>query len=319
MLKWLYIGTNLPVWPEFYPYILHDLKAFRTKSLLLKEEGNIAGHVLVFHEDAEILFFGFFGVFNDEHEKIEFLLNKLIEYGKQHNFHKIIGPINIPIPIYGWGFLEKGSAANLFVGKPTNLPIYQEMFFQKGFTLKTKELSLEGPLKDFNSKILNNFDSENYEMFQPKSWEEVLNFKTRFFKLNTNLPRTSVITPGIQYLYENYIKFIKQYGDLFMIVFLKYKITGDIVGCFFSIPNPFRKNKSDIYDSVEAFIILLEKEHQGKGLGWLLSLFTAKKGWDNNIRYTSSPIEKNVKRSIRITKKYGLKHKRTHLILEYSI
>ena len=319
MLKWLYIGTNLPVWPEFYPYILHDFKAFRTKSLLLKEEGNIAGHVLVFHEDAEILYFGFFGVFNNEHEKIEFLLNKLIDYGKQHNFHKIIGPINIPIPIYGWGFLEKGSAANLFVGKPTNLPIYQEMFFQKGFTLKTKELSLEGPLKDFNSKILNSFDSENYEMFQPKSWEEVLNFKPRFFRLHTNLPRESVITPGIQHLYENYIEFLKQYGDLFLIIFLKYKITGDIVGCFFSIPNPFRKNKSDIYDSVEAFIILLEKEHQGKGLGWFLTLYSAKKGFDNNIRWNSTPIENNVKRSIRIAKKYGMEHKRTHLILEYSI
>jgi len=129
ILKWLYIGTNLPVWPEFYPYILHDLKAFGTKSLLLKEEENITGHVLVFHEDTEILYFGFFGVFNNEGEKIEFLLNKLIDYGKQHNFYKIIGPINIPIPIYGWGFLEKGSVANLYIGKPSNLPIYQEMFF----------------------------------------------------------------------------------------------------------------------------------------------------------------------------------------------
>jgi len=309
----------MPVWPEFYSYILHDLKAFQTKSFLLKEEGNITGHVMVFHEDEEILYFGFFGVINDEQEKIDFLLNKLIDYGKQHKFYKIVGPINIPIIIYGWGFLEKGSVANIFVGKPTNLPIYQEMFFQEGFKVKTKELTLEGPVKKLNAKILNNFDSQNYEMFQPKSWEEVLNFKPKFFILNTNLPRDSVITPGTQHLYENYVKFIKQYGDLFMIIFLKYKITGDIVGCFFSIPNPFRKNKSDIYDSFEAFIILLEKEHQGKGLGWYLTLFSAIKAWDNNIRFNSSPIENNVKRSIRIAKKYGLKHRRTHLILEYSI
>lgn len=282
-------------------------------------DDNITGHVLVFNENAEVLYFGFFGVLNHGKNKICFLLKKLIEYGKLNKFSKIVGPLNIPIAIYGWGFMEKGSEASIYVGKPINLPIYQELFFHEGFTLKTKELSLEGSVIKINSKILNSFDSKNYEMFHPKSWEEVLNFKTRFFRLNQNLPRESVITPGTQHLYENYIEFIKQYGDLFMIIFLKYKITGDIVGCFFSIPNPFRKNESDIYDSCEAFIILIEKEHQGKGLGWFLSLYSAIEAWDNNIRYNSSPIEKNVKRSIRIAKKYGLEHKRTHLILEYSI
>ncbi|GAH40524.1 unnamed protein product, partial [marine sediment metagenome] len=170
------------------------------------------------------------------------------------------------------------------------------------FILKTKELSLEGPLIEFSSKFLKSFTRENYEMFNPKSWEEVLSFKPNFFRLITNLPRDSVITPGTQHLYENYVDFVKLYGNLFLISFLKYKITGDIVGCFFSIPNPFRKNKSDIYDSVEAFIILLEKEHQGKGLGWLFSLFSAKKGWDNNIRWNSTPIENKVKRSLKTFK-----------------
>ena len=246
-------------------------------------------------------------------------MNNLIEYGKVNKFSKIIGPINIPTAIYGWGFMDEGSEASVYIGKPINLPIYQELFFHKGFMLKTKELSLEGPVIKIDSRFLNNFDSEKYEMFHPKSWEEVLNFKSRFFDLNSNLPLESVITPGTQHLYEDYIDFIKQYGDLFMIIFLKYKITGDIVGCFFSIPNPFRKNESDTYDSLEAFIILLEKEHQGKGLGWLLTLYSAKAAWDNNMRYNSSPIENNVKRSIRIAKKYGQEHKRTHLILEYSM
>jgi GNAT superfamily N-acetyltransferase len=246
-------------------------------------------------------------------------LNNLIEYGKKKKFSKIIGPVNIPAIIYGWGFMEKGSEASIFIGKPINPPIYQEEFFHKGFTLKTKELSLEGPVIKLDSKFIESFTPENYELFHPKSWEEVLSFKPKFYRLKSNLHQDSVISPGTQHLYETYVEFVKTYGGLFQIIFLKYKITGDIVGCFFSIPNPFRKNEGDIYDSCEAFLILLDKEHQGKGLGWLLSLFTAKEGWDNNIRYTSSPIEKNVKRSIRITKRYGLEHKRTHLILEYSI
>jgi len=319
ILKWLYLGTNLPVWPEFYPYILHDLKAFQTKSLLLKEEGNIAGHVLIFHEDAEILYFGFFGVFNDELKKIEFLLNKLIDYGKQHNFHKIIGPVNIPIPIYGWGFLEKGSVANLYVGKPTNLPIYQEMFFQKGFKVKTKEITLEGPILKPGRKIMRACDIKNYEFFHPKNWEEVLKFKKDFFKLNENLPPESVITPGTEYLYENYIKFIRQYGDLFLINLLRYIPDNQIVGCLFCIPNPFRKNEEGDFDSGVAFIILINKKQQKQGLGGLLMLYTANEAWKNNLRYNATPFEISSIRSIKLTKKFGFKHKRTHLILEYLI
>ena len=163
------------------------------------------------------------------------------------------------------------------------------------------------------------FTPENYEMFNPKSWEEVYSFKPTFFKLVKNLPRTSVITPGTEKQYENFLDFIKTYGDLFLIAYLRYKITNEIVGCFFLIPNPFRESKNNTYDSCESYLILLENEHQGKGLGWVLSLFAAKIGWENNMRYTSAPIEKNVKRSIRITKKIGLEHMRTHLILEYLL
>jgi hypothetical protein len=315
----LYIGTELPIWPEFNQYIIHDLKTFQAKSFLLTEDGNITGHVLLFNENDEILYFGFFGVLNHEKNKIDFLLNSLIEYGKHNKFSKIIGPVNIPTFIYGWGFMEKGSEASIFIGKPINPPIYQEVFFHKGFTLKTKELSFEGPVIKVNSKILKNFNSENYEIYSPESWEEVLSFKPNFYRLKSNLPRESIITPGTQHLYESYVDFVKTYGGLFLIVFLKYKITDDIVGCWFIIPNPFRKNKSDIYDSCEGYIVLLEKEHQGKGLGLLLSLYSAIGVWDNNIRYNSSPIESNLKRSIRLAKKFNQKHKRTHVILEYSI
>ena len=277
------------------------------------EDGNISGHVLIFNTNTDILYFGFFGVLNHNKEKISFLVNKLVEYGRKNSFSKIIGPINIPTAIYGWGFMQEGSETSLYIGKPINLPIYQDLFLHEGFTIRAEELSLEGPVIRIDSKLLNSFDSKNYEVYHPQSWEDVLNFKPRFFELYTNLPSRSVLTPRTQQLYEDYVELIKKYGDLFMIIFLRYKITGNIVGCFFSIPNPFRKN------SLAAFIILIDKEHQGKNLGWLLTIYSGKEAWDNNMRYNSSPIEKNEKRSIKIAKKYGQELKRTHLILEYQI
>ena len=309
----------MPVWAEFYPYILYDINIFHTKSLLLLEDDNIAGHVLIYHEDTETLYFGFFGVLNHEHKKIDFLISRLIDYGKKNNFLKIKGPINIPIFLYGWGFLEKNSNTNLYIGKPVNPPLYQDLFFQKGFIVKTKELSLEGPVLDFNRKMLSNYDAKNYEMTHPRNWKEALDFKQTFFKLNANLPPGSVITPGINNLYENFAEFLKNYGHLFMITFLRYKPTNQIVGSFICLPNPFRKNNRGIYDSYVAFSILIDKEHQGRGMGGILALTAVNEASKNEIRYNATPVESNAFRSISICKKFGLKIKRAHLILEYQI
>jgi len=309
----------LPIWAEFYPYILYDINIFHTKSLLLLEDGNIAGHVLIYHEDAETLYFGFFGVLNHEHKKIDFLISRLIDYGKMNNFLKIKGPINIPIFLYGWGFLEKNSNTNLYIGKPINPPLYQDLFIQKGFSVKTKELSLEGPVLEFSRKMLSNYDKKNYEITHPRNWKEVLDFKKTFFKLNANLPPGSVITPGINNLYENFADFLKNYGHLFMITFLRYKPTNQIVGSFICFPNPFRKNNKGIYDSYIAFSILIDKEHQAKGMGGILALSAVNEASKNEIRYNATPVESNAFRSISICKKFGLKIKRAHLILEYKI
>lgn len=274
---------------------------------------------MIYHEDTETLYFGFFGVLNHEHKKIDFLISRLIDYGKKNNFLKIKGPINIPIFLYGWGFLEKNSNTNLFLAKPINPPLYQDLFIQKGFFVKTKELSLEGPVLEFNRKMLSNYDLENYEMTHPRNWKEVLDFKQTFFKLNTNLSPGSVITPGINNLYENFAEFLKNYGYLFMITFLRYKPTNQIVGSFICLPNPFRKNNRGIYDSYVAFSILIDKEHQGKGMGGILALSAVNEASKNKIRYNATPVESNAFRSISICKKFGLKIKRAHLILEYKI
>ena len=292
---------------------------FHIKSLLLLEDENIAGHVLVYHENTEILYFGFFGILNHEANKISFLISKLIDYGKKNNFSKIVGPINIPTLIYGWGFLEKDGTTNLYIGKPINPPLYQDLFFQKGFTVKSKELSLEGPVLKFSESMLSNYDSENYDMFHPKNWKEVLEFKQTFFELNANLPPGSVITPGINNLYENAVEFLKNYGHLFMITFLRHKPTNQIVGSFVCLPNPFRKDDEGIYDSYVVYSILVDKKHQAKGMGGILTLTAVNEAWKNKIRYNSSPFESKASRSISLGKKFGLKIKRTHLILEYII
>ncbi|GAG94312.1 unnamed protein product, partial [marine sediment metagenome] len=56
ILKHLQLGINIPVREDFYEFILHDLKVYRAKSLILKDENRIVAHSLVYDDGSEVLF-----------------------------------------------------------------------------------------------------------------------------------------------------------------------------------------------------------------------------------------------------------------------
>lgn len=323
ILEYLHLGTIIPIWLEFHKYILFDLNHFHTKSILLIETVDreyVAGHVLIFHHNSDTVYFGFFGVINDGKEKIDFLIKALIRYAKENNFKSILGPINIPTIIYGWGFMEECSETSLFIGKPVNPPIYQNLFIQNGFSVKIKEFSWEGYYKRISAKELDKFVFGEYELFHPKDWDELMHLKRIFLELNAkNLASESIITPDSGSLFENYIDFLKEYGDLFMFLFARYKKTGEIVGCMASAPNPFRKNDQGNYDSFVPFSVVIDKNHRKKGVGLLIIKTMFDDAYEKHLRYSSSPVESRQKESLQIAQfKVGLSHSRTHLILEYT-
>jgi len=318
ILKLLCIGTNIPHWPEFDKYILHDLIHFHANSIVLVETANIVAHVLVYHHKKDTLYFGFFGVIGDKPAKIEFMIDKLIEYAKKNKYKFIRGPINIPTIIYGWGFMEEGSSNNFFIHKPVNSPIYNQVFFQKGFLVSFKELSYEGYIQQFPSQFIEKCDFSNYELVHFDNWDDVLNLKKEFFQLNArNLPSESIITPDSGSLFNNYLDFIKQYGDLFMIVFIRYRKTNKNVGCFLCIPNPFSKDENNFYNSFSILSIVLDTKHRKKGLGWLAIKDILDNAWKHHIRYFTTCIGSNVVSTKEMSLKYGLTLKRTHIIFSY--
>ena len=106
IIKYLQIGISIPVWSEFYEFILHDLNFFNARSLIIYENGNPAGHVLLYDSGREKLYFGYFGVINHKKKKIEFLIKKMLDFTRVNHYNSIRGPINIPTIIFGWGFHE---------------------------------------------------------------------------------------------------------------------------------------------------------------------------------------------------------------------
>lgn len=316
----LQLGINIPVLDEFKQYILHDLIYFKAKSLLMLENGNIVGHALVYYTDPKTLYFGYFKVALDKEDRIIFLLEKLIEYAKKNDFLIIKGPINIPTIIFGWGFMEKDSESSLFVHKPVTNPLYIEIFQKNGFIIDLKEFSHEGNIKAIPEEIFKNFDFSNYEILNPKSWDEIISLKTEFLELNAkNLSQDSVITPDTIGVFDNYFAFVQKYGKPYYFVFVKYKPTDKIVGCFVSTPNPFRTNEKGKYDSFFVFTIVLDKEHRKKSIGWLLTKEAFNQALKHNINYLSSSIGSNVASTIKMGTRLGFNLTRTHFIVSLSI
>jgi hypothetical protein len=313
ILKLLHMGTNILLWPEFDKYILFDLKHFNALSLLLTEGGSPVGHALVFSSDKETLFFGFFGVSNDEEDRIKYLIEKLIEFAEKNGYNELRGPVNIPTIIYGWGFMEKGSSTNHFVHKPVNSPIYPEVFRQEGFSEILKEYSFEGYFDQLPPEFLKGLDFSDYELVVFNSWDEIEAIKIEFLKLNVrNLPPKSVVTPVSGPIFDNYFGFIKQYGDPSMMVFAKFKKTNRLIGCFVGTPDPFNKN------SFVLLTLVLDKKHRDKGLAWWMVKELFANSLKRGINYCTTFVGSHVDSTKSMSVKFGLPLKRTHTIFTYT-
>jgi len=321
ILKYLQIGIKIPIWHEFHKYILHDLNHFEAKSILLIEDGNPTGHVLVYDGKDENLYFGYFGVLNDNPTKIDFLIKNLIKYASLNNFKSIRGPINIPTVIYGWGFMDEGSLENIFIGKPVNSPIYIKLFLNNKFHVDIKELSWEGHIAIYESirQRVKKYNFTEYEIFFPEDWNELMEMKEIFLNLNSrNLSPESIRTPDTLNIFDNYLNFVMEYGDCFMFPFVKHKASNEIIACMAGVPNPFRKSDDGFIDSFNFFTYVVDKEHRNKGIGWLIAKEVFDQAKKKNMTYFSSPVVSSQQTIREMAKKVKVSSLRTHLILKYK-
>lgn len=321
ILEFLQLGINIPVREEFYDFIHHDLTIYRAKSLILKDNNKVVAHTLAYDDGGEVLFFGFFGAINHKEKYIEHLLEELIKYAKKHQYKTMRGPINPPTFIFGYGFMTEDSLNDLCVSKPVNPPIYQEIFFKRGFYIKTRQGTWEGEFIKVPEEEMKKYDLEGYEIHSLKDWDELPKLILPLLTLSArNLATESRVTPSPEKLVDNFFSFLKKYGGIYMVKLLRYNPTKEFVGCFISLPNPFKKNQKGKYNSLVAYSITIDKEHRGKGLSMYLMKEFLDAAYDDDFRYASVPMEINVFECKNLVKNhFGLTYTRTHLILERKI
>ncbi|TFF88919.1 MAG: hypothetical protein EU549_02130 [Promethearchaeota archaeon] len=350
IINYIHLGTFIPVLSEFKKYIMSDLKAYDAKVIFLEKKleaqfgemtENIIGMTLIFGDSDDILYFGFFNVYDHKKEHIEFLLNALIDFGKSNNFQKIRGPINIPTVIYGWGFMVEGSKKDLFIGCPINPPIYQKIFKKKGFKILFKEDRYDMPSLKLNphkvKKLIelginegdyqnNFFDTGNYpyqfmtlgkDEITPKIFDEVLLLYSKY------MPPSGQITPKKAQNGKNIINFIEEFGAKWMMWFVREKKTGKLVANGYAIPNVFDKNEKEELNSMGFQSWVVHPNHRRNYLSILMYGFVITQAKDRKtphyIKRGLWPVGAENIANANAAKKMGGKKSKSHLILQLLI
>ena len=334
ILQHLQLGTSIPILPEFKGYILKIFKAFNVKAIILEENfknsifgknaDKVVGISIVYDDNHDRMFFGFFGIYDHDRKKIGFLVNQLIKYAKENNYKFIRGPVNIPAVIFGWGFMSEGSNKSLFICCPVNPPIYQKIFQKKGFYVKFEEDRYDVLVLKMNPYKLKKtdgtfFDFSNYEYVNPTK-EAVWQVLKKMVDLHIDfMPPSAQITPIHPVNPQIHVEFIHQFGLESHVWVVYYKPTNEIVACGYIVPNPFSKDKKNRIDSASFHDWVVHPDHRRSGLAMLMYGCTSQKVYREGLRWGSWPVGADNKANAAAARKMKGKRDRRHLILEYSL
>jgi len=346
ILKYMQIGTSLPILPEFVEFVVRDLKTYNAKALLLINQNlesfgmktdKVEGFTLAYEDGSGILFFGFFRVYDQDPYRIEVLLNALMEYAKENNFQNLRGPINVPTMIFGWGFMVAGSKKDLFIGSPINPPIYQETFFNSGFEVLFQEDRYDMPAlrmdphkdKKLIGLGINAGDYKNnpydtgeypYELINYNKDEMIECIEEYSSLYQKYMPPSAQITPKTTHNVKNLIDFIFKHGERWMMWVVRHKKTKEMIANGYIIPDMFHANKKGELDSVSFHAWVVHPDHRRMYLAMLMYGYTSIQAKDRKtphfITRGSWPVGAENEANGKAAVKMGGKKDRSHLILQ---
>ncbi|MHA1285418.1 MAG: hypothetical protein ACTSQP_23185 [Promethearchaeota archaeon] len=321
IFNYLQLGINLPILPSFKEFILHDLKVFNSKSILLLEDGDICGHTLIYFFNKECLYFGFFKVENHIPTRINFLISQIEKFAKENKFKSICGPINIPTIIYGWGFSDKNSRDTIFIENPYSPIIYIKLFKENNFQIYKKYFSYEGKTPIIPPERFKNCKIDDYKFFTLKNWNEIESLRESIFSLIiNNMPPVATITPHPEKTYNNSINIVKKFGLPELLVIIKHKNTNKLIAFFIGIPNFFQFDDNNKFSSFVIYLGIVDKNHRRKGIGLEMSRILFQNAIRNNITRILAPVSAEIESSQDIaTNLYNLCLTRKFLIFKKKL
>ena len=303
-------GTNLPVMESLKKYIVNEIERMNGFSIIIENgTGQVVGHSLLYEWD-HIMYFAFFSAKNDDVEMINKLMNEIQRIAKEKKCKSILGPVNLPPIIYGYGFAEAGSEPTIFASAPHNNPIYIELFKQRNYTIWHRVLHFRIPLSPI--KLENKWDVHAVDFSKPDEW------KKDFVEIQVKtFPPSAQITPNRLPAFNDYMEFIQEFGYEEGVLLAHHE--GKAIGAGWATPNPFDLNEKGKCQTLLLFGGAVLPEYQR--LGVLKEIVF---GFYNSISHIGHtfgemPIADDNVGSCKMAVSYGGKQVRSHVIMELKL
>ena len=209
-----------------------------TKFNIYDEESIVGRFILTSYPDDKTLYIGFFECINDK-KTAEFLFNEAYKYAKEHNYERIVGPVDASF------WIKYRLKINLFdrpyTGEPYNKDYYQELFLDNKYELLHHYTSYhyDRPGENFHPQKyedrLKLFSEEGYKIVSPTmdEWDETI---SHIYHLIMDLYSDF---PIFKYVSEkDFIEYFMSYKKIVDLSMIKVAYYHDeMVGFFISVPN----------------------------------------------------------------------------------
>ncbi|MBN2156027.1 MAG: GNAT family N-acetyltransferase [Candidatus Lokiarchaeota archaeon] len=306
--KHLHLGTNLPVLDSFRKYIYREIDQMGCFSIVLKDSNSeeVLGHTMLFKWEDK-LYFAFFYAKEVSFKNAKRLITEIESKARQLNCKMVLGPVNLPPYIYGFGFSEEGSDTSIFAMAPTTDPAYIDHFRKLDYQSPQKFLHFRAPLRPVPYE--KKYDIRFADLRNPAEW------KDKFLELQYRLyPSQIQITPNQAYLFDDILEFLNEFSNNDS-VFLIYNDDGNLIGIGWGSPNPFDLNDNGKTRSYVLFGAAVEKEYQKQGILTEVFKLCGNHFTQQGVTYGEGFTNEENIASIRLFKSWGAEHTRTHVLM----
>ena len=317
IIDYLHFGTNLPILPQLKKYILAEISRMGFHSLILEDRNTILGHsCFYFYENT--MYFAFFGIPSEDPGLVQYLIQELIEIGREFQMKQIIGPINFPHIIFGWGFAEEGSSQELFAAADYTNPRYISYFERAGFSIMHRILRFKVPTQPI--PLPNPDWNITYGDVSRKGRTD---WKDHFIDMQMRLfPRTTQVTPNIIPFFDGCMDFIQEFSSGRMIIwgFDPGKKDRVPIGLGFATPNCYDMNQeTGRCQSMLMFGGVIEPEYQRRGVLKHMLIMISNWNVEDGVTHGEMPIGEDNPGSIHMAKSYGGTQNRSHVIMNLKL
>ncbi len=221
--------SNINYLNRFRNYIEDKTRQEKVQMVTLHDEETLLGIFTAFGK-GRVFFFGNFWLLDNSEKASTMLIKKMKELAFDSGRDTIIGPIDIPVILLGYGFQIQGNDYP-FIGCPSNPVSIPRYFIEQGFSVKSTILRYRCPIWQESTPL----PREKERTFSDLVFT-TLDDITEITPFKTEISRNFEVYALI---FDDLISVLTEFDCLDYLFAVKHQPSGKIIAAGHILPNPF--------------------------------------------------------------------------------